>query len=374
MKDGAQMGRVPRSAYRVPLHDGAAAESDQQEATPMTLPLSFLDLVQIEDGSTSAAALRNATELAQLAERLGYTRYWFAEHHNSVSLASGSPEIMVAHVANQTSTIRVGTGGVMLPNHAPLRIAEAFRLLEALHPNRVDLGLGRAPGTDTLTAYALRRSEEAIRTDQYSSLLAELLALDNNGFPPGHLFQAISITPSDVRLPPIWLLGSSDFSARAAAEVGLGFAFAAHINSAAAIPVMRLYRETFTPSEYRQTPHAILAVGVVVGDTEAHAQQLMKIVQIGMATLASGRRMRMPTLAEAQKITLSATDLERAQSMLRNVIIGDAATVTARVYEFAAQTQADEVMLTTFLPNQTDRIRAVTNIASAWDLIPSSST
>ncbi len=334
----------------------------------MTRPLSFLDLVQIEAGSTSADALRNATDLAQLAERLGYTRYWFAEHHNSVSLASGSPEIMVAHVANQTRTIRVGTGGVMLPNHAPLRIAEAFRLLEALHPERIDLGLGRAPGTDTLTAYALRRSEEAIRTDQYAPLLAELLALDNNGFPAGHLFQAINITPADVRLPPIWLLGSSDFSARAAAEVGLGFAFASHINSPAAVPAMRIYRETFTPSEYRQEPHAILAVGVVVGDTDEHAQQLMKIVQIGMAALAAGRPMQMPTLADAQKVDLSPMDLERAQSMLRNVFIGDAETVAARVNDFADQTQADEVMVTTFLPNRDDRIRAVTNLASAWGI------
>src|SRR6476646_726763 len=145
-----------------------------------TLPLSYLDLVQIESGSTSAVALRNATELAQRAEQLGYTRYWFAEHHNSIGLASGSPEIMIAHVASQTRTMHIGTGGVMLPNHAPLRIAEAFRLLEALHPGRIDLGLGRAPGTDTLTAYALRRSEEAIRVDQYPELLAELLALDND--------------------------------------------------------------------------------------------------------------------------------------------------------------------------------------------------
>jgi luciferase family oxidoreductase group 1 len=334
----------------------------------MTLPLSFLDLVQIEAGSTSADALRNATELAKVAERLGYTRYWFAEHHNSVSLASGSPEIMVAHVANQTRSIRVGTGGVMLPNHAPLRIAEAFRLLEALHPDRIDLGLGRAPGTDTLTAYALRRSEEAIRTDQYSSLLAELLALDNNGFPPGHLFGAINVTPADVRLPPIWLLGSSDFSARAAAEVGLGFSFAAHINSAAAIPVMRLYRETFQPSEHRQEPHSILAVGVVVGESDEHAQELLQIVRIGMASLAAGKPMRMPKLADAKTVQLSPLDLERAQSMLRNIIVGDAATVAERVREFAEQAQADEVMITTFLPNQADRVRSVTNLAGAWGI------
>jgi luciferase family oxidoreductase group 1 len=334
----------------------------------MTLPLSFLDLVQIEAGSTSADALRGAVELAQLAERLGYTRVWYAEHHNTTSLASGTPEVMVAHIATQTSTIRVGTGGVMLPNHAPLRIAEAFRLLEALHPGRIDLGLGRAPGTDTLTAYALRRSEEAIRTDQYPALLAELLALESNGFPPGHLFGSINVTPADVSLPPIWLLGSSDFSARAAAEVGLGFSFAAHINSPAAVPAMRIYRDDFQPSDYFKEPHAILAVGVIVGETEEHAQELLKIVQIGMAALAAGRPYQMPTLEEARKVELSPLDLERAGSMLRNVIMGDAATVAARVQQFAAETQADEVMLTTFLPNPADRVRAVTNMAEAWGL------
>ena len=196
----------------------------------MTLPLSILDLCPIESGSTSSAALRNSERLAQAAEDLGYTRYWFAEHHNSVGLASGSPEVMIAHIASKTRTIRVGSGGVMLPNHAPLRIAEAFHVLEALHPGRIDLGLGRAPGTDTLTAYALRRSEEALRVDQYPELLGELLALDNHSFPEDHPFRKISVTPADVRLPPIWLLGSSDFSGQFAAEVGLGFSFASHIN------------------------------------------------------------------------------------------------------------------------------------------------
>ena len=336
----------------------------------MVPPLSYLDLCQIEAGSTSAVALRNATELARRAERRGYTRYWFAEHHNSVGLASGSPEIMIAHVASQTRTMRIGSGGVMLPNHAPLRIAEMFRLLEALHPGRIDLGLGRAPGTDTLTAYALRRSEEALRVDHYPELLAELLAFDDHGFPDEHPFHTIAVTPADVRMPPIWLLGSSAFSAQLAAQVGLGFAFAAHINMSAALPAMRMYRERFTPSERQPVPHAILAAGVVVGDSSEHATELLKIVEIGMAALAAGRPYQLPTLDEARRIELPALDRERARPMLQNVIAGDAAAVAARVRELAEQCQADEVMLTTFLPNQRDRLRVVEQVADAWSLQP----
>jgi luciferase family oxidoreductase group 1 len=257
---------------------------------------------------------------------------------------------------------------VMLPNHAPLRIAEMFRVLAVLHPNRIDLGLGRAPGTDTLTAYALRRSEEAIRVDQYPELLAELLALDSRSFPDIHPFRKITITPADVRLPPIWLLGSSAFSAQVAAEVGLGFSFASHINSPAAVPVMRMYRERFQPSEYRQEPHAILAVGVVVGESNEHAAELMRIVEVSMAALAAGRPRQAPTLEEALATTLTDEDRQRALPMLGNVISGDAATVVERVRAFAEDARADEVMITTFLPNIRDRRRAVEGIASAWGL------
>lgn len=337
----------------------------------MTIPLSILDLCGIERDATPAQALANSVELARVAERLGYTRYWFAEHHNSERLASGSPEIMIAHVAAQTRTIHVGAGGVMLPNHPPLRIAEIFRLLETLHPGRIDLGLGRAPGTDTLTAYALRRSEEAIRTDQYPALLGELLALDSGGFPPEHPFARISVTPVGTRLPPIWLLGSSDFSAQFAAEVGLGFSFAAHINGSIAVPVMRLYRERFQPSEYRQQPHAILAVGVVVGEDEQHARDLAKVVRIGLASLGSGKPERLPTIEEARARELTPLEIEQSRRMYEHLVIGDGATVAARLRELAAETQADEVMLTTFLPSQPDRLRMATAVAAAWRLAPS---
>lgn len=334
----------------------------------MTRPLSILDLCPIEAGSTSRVALHNSEVLAQRADELGYTRYWFAEHHNSIGLASGSPEIMIAHIANKTSRIRVGSGGVMLPNHAPLRIAEAFHLLESLHPGRIDLGLGRAPGTDTLTAYALRRSEEAIRTDQYPELLSELLALDSHGFPDDHPFRRISVTPADVKLPPIWLLGSSDFSGQFAANSGLGFSFASHINFRAAVPVMRIYRERFKPSEYRSEPHSILAVGVVVGETEEHAAELSKIVAVSWAALASGRPYQPPTLAEAQRTVLSPIEQHHAQERLNNLLIGDAASVAAQMHDLAERCQADEVMFTTSLPNLEDRLRAVNSLAKAWGL------
>ena len=186
----------------------------------MTRPISFLDLTPIERGSSSGEALRGATALAQLADRLGYHRLWYAEHHNTTGLASSAPEILIAHIGAHTRHIRLGSGGIMLPNHAPLRIIEAFRLLEALHPGRIDLGLGRAPGTDTLTAYAMRRSREALTGDDYPEQLAELIAYDEGGFPAEHPFSKIKAVPADVRMPPLWLLGSSDFSAQLAANTG----------------------------------------------------------------------------------------------------------------------------------------------------------
>src|SRR6266700_6126982 len=183
----------------------------------MTIPLSILDLSPVDSGSTSAQALQNTIRLAQLADQLGYTRYWLAEHHNTSMTASPAPEIMISHVAQATQHIRVGSGGVMLPNHSPLKVAENFRMLEALHPGRIDLGIGRAPGTDPKTALALRRSREALNADDFPEQLAEMLAFAGEGdaFPGGHPFRSVRATPNDIPLPPIWLLGSSDFSAQA---------------------------------------------------------------------------------------------------------------------------------------------------------------
>src|SRR4051812_45245844 len=215
----------------------------------MAFPLSVLDLSPIGTGSSASEALRNTIDLARLADRLGFTRYWLAEHHNMPGIACSAPEVVIGAVARETERLRVGSGGIMLPNHTPLKVAETFRVLAALHPGRIDLGIGRAPGTDQLTALALRRSREALTADDFPAQLGELLAFASDTFPEGHPFRAVHAVPDEVPLPPIWLLGSSDYSAQVAAMIGVGFAFARHISPDGAAEAMRLYREQFTPSE-----------------------------------------------------------------------------------------------------------------------------
>src|SRR5918997_17465 len=209
------------------------------------LPLSVLDLSPVAAGMSGTTALRNTLDLAPLAERLGYTRYWVAEHHNIPSIASPAPEIMIGQIAALTDRIRVGSGGVMLPNHAPLMVAERFKVLEALFPGRIDLGLGRAPGTDPVTSYALRRRQDGNPDDDFLERFQELILWDTGEFPENHPFRTIRVMPNDVRLPPIWLLGSSDYSALLAGAVGAGFSFAHHFASHDAIAAMRSYRERF---------------------------------------------------------------------------------------------------------------------------------
>src|SRR5215475_615296 len=190
------------------------------------LPLSVLDLSPVSAGASGAVSLRNSLDLAALADRLGFTRYWVAEHHNLPSIASSAPDIMIGQIAGATARIRVGSGGVMLPNHAPLMVAERFKVLEALFPGRIDLGLGRAPGTDPVTSYALRRRQDMSGDDDFLQRFQELVLFDNGAFPQGHPFRSVHAMPRDVALPPIWLLGSSGYSAQLAALVGAGYSFA----------------------------------------------------------------------------------------------------------------------------------------------------
>ncbi len=335
----------------------------------MSRPMSFLDLTPIESGSSAPQALRESLELALLAERLGYARLWYAEHHNTTGLASGAPEIMIAHVAAHTTQLRLGSGGVMLPNHAPLRIAEAFRLLEALYPGRIDLGLGRAPGTDGLTAYAMRRSREAMTGDDYPELLAEMLAYDDGSFPAEHPFRAITAVPGGVALPPVWLLGSSDFSAQLAAEMGLGFAFAAHINRPGAVSALRAYRAGFVPSARYAEPRAMLTVSVTVGEDAAHARELSLINDLFLLRLRTGRMGAFPTLEEAREYRYAPAERALLASMPVNYLAGDAASVRRQVEEFADLAGADEVMLTTTLPNPTDRRRTLVELAREFGLV-----
>jgi len=225
--------------------------------------LSVLDVSPVPAGSSSREALQNTLDLARLSEALGYTRYWLAEHHNTPLIASSAPEVMIGHVADVTQRIRVGSGGVMLPNQAPLRVAESFRVLEALHPGRVDLGIGRAPGTDPITTLALRRSREAMGADDFPVRLEELLGFLDGEFPENHPFQRIRAMPDDVPIPEVWLLGTSDFSAQLAAMLGLRYAYAHHIVPENALTSLRIYRENFKPSAHLAEPEALLCVSVL---------------------------------------------------------------------------------------------------------------
>jgi luciferase family oxidoreductase group 1 len=275
---------------------------------------------------------------------------------------------MIEHVASRTSRLRVGAGGVMLPNHAPLRIAETFRLLEALHPGRIDLGLGRAPGTDTITAFAMRRSAEALTADDYPEQLAELIAFDDGSFPADHPFITIRPVPVDTRLPPLWLLGSSDFSARLAAEAGLGYAFAAHINGRGAVSAMRDYRASFVPSARYPEPWGILTVSVTVGETAEHAKELSLVNDLLLLRLRSGQLGAYPTVEEAKRYLFTAAERQMIDSMPMRSFVGDAAEVHQQVVALADRTQADEVMITTFLPEPRDRRRMIEEMARVFAL------
>src|SRR6202007_355257 len=227
------------------------------------VPLSVLDLSVVTTATRPATALRNSIDLARHADRLGYVRYWLAEPHNLASVASPAPALMIGQIAAVTRNIRVGSGGVMLPNHAPLMVAERFKMLEALFPGRIDLGLGRAPGTDGATAHALRSRLDRRDGDDFLERLQELILWETRGFPPGHPYNNVVAMPDDSPLPPVWLLGSSDYSSELAAQVVRGVAFAHHCASYDAIAAMTNYHNHFTPSAWRATPHGILAVAVV---------------------------------------------------------------------------------------------------------------
>lgn len=327
-------------------------------------PLSVLDLVPMQSGVNSAGAVAESVALAQAAESLGYLRYWFAEHHNSRALATAAPEVMIQHVAAVTSTIRVGSGGVMLPNHAPLKIAEVFKLLNALYPDRIDLGLGRAPGTDHRTALALRRTPEALQADDYPERLMELLGYAIQAEPTAT--NSIVAIPDDVALPPVYLLGSSGFSAHLAAQVGLGFSFASHINRPAAVPALRAYRDRFQPSSWNDRPRAILACSVVIGETMEHAAQLLKVVEIATHQLITGQQRPLPTLEEALAHPLGELQRMQISQFMANTFVGDAPTVATAIQSLAQEATADEVMVTIRVPAHEDRLRALRDLATEW--------
>ncbi len=332
--------------------------------------LSVLELGMMWNGLSAGEAIKNAVDLAQHVERLGYTRFWFSEHHNSANLASSAPEILIGHVAGTTTTLRVGSGGVMLPNHSSLKVVENFRTLEAIYPSRIDLGIGRAPGTDGLTAYALRRSREALSADDFPQQLAELLAFFSNSFPPGHNFKRITPTPVVTTIPEIWMLGSSDGGARFASQHGLGFAFAHHISPDPAIPVLRFYRNQFQPSEFLAAPRSILAASVICADTDEEAEELAAPQILNWVRFAQGIHLPPPTLEEARNYKYSPSEEAIRQQTRSRGIIGSVERVMFKLEHLIKEGQVDELMILTMVPDPNARRHSYDLLAKAFNLKP----
>ena len=335
----------------------------------MDFKLSVLDISPVSEGSSSSAALRSTLELARLADRLGYERYWLAEHHNLPNIASSVPEVMIGHVASATERIRVGAGGIMLPNHAPLKVAETFRVLEALHPDRIDLGIGRAPGTDPTTAMALRRSVEGAGGEEFPRQFSELLAFTDpsgEGFPEEHPFKSVIAMPRDIDLPPIWLLGSSGYSAQAAAELGVGYAFASHFSPMDPTEIMRAYRENFESSATFEKPSAVLAVSVICGENDEHAAELAASMELAWVRMRSNKPSPLPSPEEAMNYPYTPAERRIAAAYRQMQVSGGPETVRERVEEIAQKTGADEIMVTTNVFDPAERLRSYERLAEIF--------
>jgi len=330
------------------------------------VPLSILDLSPVSANSTAAQALRNSLDLARHADGLGYRRYWVAEHHNLPAIASSAPDIMIGQIAAVTKNLRVGSGGVMLPNHAPLMVAERFKVLEALFPGRIDLGLGRAPGTDPATSYALRRRQGISEEDDFLERLNELMLLETRGFPSGHPFHNVRAMPSDVLLPPIYLLGSSDYSAQLAGHIGAAFSFAHHFADFDAAEAMRLYRDSFKPSVSHEKPFAILATHVVCADTDTEAERLATTVDLNFVRRAKGEFQPLSSPDEAAAYDYTPIDRARIARNRERVAVGSPATLKARLMPLIERTKADELMITSMLFDHTARKRSYELLAEVF--------
>jgi luciferase family oxidoreductase group 1 len=328
------------------------------------VPFSVLDLSPIIQGGDAALALRNTLDLARHAERLGYRRYWLAEHHNMPGIASAATAVVIGHVAGGTKTIRVGSGGIMLPNHAPLVIAEQFGTLESLYPGRIDLGLGRAPGTDQNTARALRRYMAA--ADNFPQDVLELQAYFRPE--PG---QAVRAVPGAGLGVPIWLLGSSLFSAQLAAALGLPFSFAAHFAPDHLHDALQVYRSRFQPSAQLDRPYVMLGVNVFAAATDAEARRHFTSLQQAFVNLRRGAPGPLPPPVESTDGLWSPMEQAGLAHALRYAIVGSPATVQRGLAAFIAETAADEIMVTAQMFDHAARLRSFELVATARDALTS---
>lgn len=324
---------------------------------------SILDLCPIPEGGTAADAFRHSLDLAQHAETWGYKRFWLAEHHNMPGIASAATSVVIAHVAAGTKTIRVGSGGVMLPNHSPLIIAEQFGTLATLFPNRIDLGLGRAPGTDPLTARALRR-DILTGADRFPQDVVEL----QNYFRPVEPDQRVRAVPGAGLNVPIWLLGSSLFSAQLAAQLGLPFAFASHFAPADLMEAIYIYRNQFNPSSQLDRPYLMAAINVVAADTDSEARHLFTSLQQAFVNLRRGTPGRLPPPIEDIGTYASPIEMTMIDQALSCSVIGSTKSVTNGLRDFVAKTRADELMITANVYEHSARLKSFGMIAKMQDL------
>jgi luciferase family oxidoreductase group 1 len=332
------------------------------------LSFGVLDQSPIRAGATAADAVRETIELARHCDRLGYTRYWLAEHHNSRGLAGSAPEVLIARVAAETKHLRVGSGGVMLNHYSPLKVAETFRVLEALYPGRIDLGLGRAPGSDGKTAMALQLSQDAPGSDAFAPKLATLLAFYGEGFPPDHPFASIKVQPESAHDPEIWLLGSSDYSAAYAAHLGLPFSFAQFITGRGGDAITHMYRQRFQPSARWPKPFASIAVFVLVADSEEEARRLAASRKLWMLNFFLGREAPYPSVEEALAYPYSEREEELIRRSGRRNVIGTPDAVKAELLEMAATYDVEEIVAVSICHDVKARLRSYELLAECFGL------
>ena len=325
----------------------------------LSVPLSILDLAPVCAGSTPAEALANSVDLARRAEGWGYKRFWLAEHHSITGIASAATAVVICHVAEATKSMRIGAGGIMLPNHAPLMVAEAFGTLETLFPGRIDLGLGRAPGTDQATARALRRTLNS-DPDAFPRDVMELLAY----FKPVREGQVVQAVPGAGLNVPVWILGSSLFGAQLAAALGLPYGFASHFAPAQLMEALAIYRERFQPSEYLAEPYVLAGLNVFAADTDDEAKYLMTSMQQAFINLRTGRPGPLPEPVEDLEARLGPQELQILQHTLACSVVGGPAAVMAGLDDFVARTGVNEVMLTCQMHDHAKRLRSFEIAAS----------
>ena len=323
--------------------------------------LSILDLSVLNDGQSSGEALQTTAALARRADELGYLRFWVAEHHNMTSVACTSPTVLMAHLAAVTSRIHVGSGGVMLPNHAPLVVAEQFALLESLHPGRIDVGIGRAPGSDHATARALRRTDDLFGEDDFPRDLLDLMGLLGDPRGEGGLWEKFRATPAATSSPGVFLLGSSGYSAQLAGHLGLPFAFAHHFDMGGTLQATELYRQHFKPSPVLDEPYMIVTANVLAADTLDEAEWHAAPGRLTALGRRTGRFIRLPSPQDASVHP----DLDQANRLPTSRIVGDRQTVVASLQSLAERTGADELMITSVAYDLSARVRSIELLAAA---------